>query len=285
MMNTKNKKIIITGGEGMLADYFKRFAKNRRIIYLTRKELDVSKWKDVKKLLDMSLTAIIHLAAKTDVDWCEINQKQAYEVNTLGAKYMVSIAKSKKIPLIFTSTSAVFDGKSAVSYREFDKPHPANYYAETKFESEKIIQKELTQYAIIRLGWLIGKEKKFLSYILKQINEGKNELRVVDDIKGTITYAYDTVRFIEKIIANNDQGLFHLASKGSCTRYDIAEKILKLMRKRIKLVPVKHKDFAVNFPAPRPKNESIISTKKIKGFKALPTWDETIERIYALEKF
>lgn len=281
----KKNNIVITGGEGMLADYFKRFAKSRRMLYLTRKELDVSKWKDVKKLLDIPLEAIIHLAAKTDVDWCENNRKQAHEINTLGTKYMVNIAKSKKIPLIFTSTSAVFDGKSATPYREFDKPHPANYYAETKFESEKIIQKELTQYAIIRLGWLIGKEKKFLSYILKQISEGNNELRVVNDIKGTITYAYDVVRFIERIIANNDQGLFHLASKESCTRYDIAKKVVRLMRKKIKLVSVRHEDFARNFPAPRPQNESIISTKEIKGFQVLPTWDKTIEHIYALEKF
>lgn len=284
MAKKKNKNIIITGGSGMLADYFRIFGKKNRYLFLDHKTLDVSSWKSVKDLRNREFSAVIHLASKTDVDWCEKNQKEAYGINTLSVKYLAEICAKKKVPLIYTSTSAVFNGKSEIPYTEFDKTSPANYYAFTKLEGEKFLKENHDDYAIVRLGWLIGTKKKFLYYMLKQIYEGKKEIYAINDIHGTITYAYGGVRFIEQLLENREQGLFHLASKGSCSRYQITKNLVKLLGKRVRVIPVKNAFFARDFPAPRPKNESIISLRRIYGFEPLESWSKTIEKVIKKEK-
>lgn len=277
----KKGKILVTGGDGMLANYFKRFSKSDNL-FLGKKKLDVSNWREVKKLLDLPLTGIIHLAAITDVDWCEANKKQAFIVNTKGTEHIAEVCRKKNIPLVFTSTSAIFNGKSKVPYVEFDKPDPSNYYAQTKLEAEEII-KELDDYVIVRLGWLIGKQRKFLYYILKQIQENVSEIRAVSDIKGTITYAYDAARFLDIIMKNKEQGIFHFASAGSCTRYELARQVVNVSGKKIKVVPVLNKEFSKLYPAPRSKNESIKSVRKVLNFKEIGRWEKTILDIDRIE--
>ncbi len=276
-------RILITGGDGMLASYFKRFSKTP-YIYMGRKDLDVSSWNQVKKLLDIQISGIIHLAAVTDVDWCETNKSEAFRINTEGTKHVVELCKRKNTPLIFIGTSAIFNGNSKVPYIEFDRPDPANHYGYTKLEAEKII-KGLDDFAIIRLGWLIGKKKKFLYYILKQIEENVGEIKAISDVKGTITYAYDAVKFIELILKNREQGVFHLASRGSCSRYELAREIVRVSEKEIRVSPVLSKEFASAYPAPRPKNESIESVRKILNFEKPDRWEKKILDIKRMEGF
>ena len=45
-----------------------------------------------------------------------------------------------------------------------------------------------------------GKDKKFISKILKQIKEGKKELHIVTDKFGTPTYTHDFARNVKLLL-------------------------------------------------------------------------------------
>lgn len=260
-------KILVTGGAGTVGSYVKMvFGKNK--VTLTNKEsLDVAKKNEVKKYINKNKPDyIFHFAALTNVDFCEENKKEASEINASGTKNLADVCKLYSIPLVYISTSAVFKGDVLPSddgYSEDDTPNPANYYGKTKLLGEQAIKNALKKYIIVRAGWMIGgakKEKKFLSYIINEIKQGKTVF-AVDDKFGTITYAKDLLFFIKKLLISKKFGLFHYGSKGICSRYEMAKVVANVVNKRAIIKPVSSDKFSKGFPAPRPTYEILKSIK------------------------
>ena len=114
---------------------------------------------------------VLHMAAKTNVDGCELdkhrdleilgfknkeekeeawqNEQTAYAVNVFGTQNMIGACKKNNKKLIYISTDFVFDGTKK-HYNEDDKPNPLNWYAKTKYEGEKLVQDSGLEYLILR---------------------------------------------------------------------------------------------------------------------------------------
>lgn len=261
-----NSKILVTGGMGTVASYAKAIFNESAVFIMGKADLDVTKIDQIEKVFDeIKPTAVIHLAALTNVDLCEKNPDLATQINTSGTKNIVVMTKKHNIPLVYISTSAVFDGKNLPDggYSEEDKSQPANIYAKTKLLGEKAIEKNLKNYIIVRGAWMIGggkKEKKFISYIFKKIKNGET-LRVVNDRFGTLTYAKDLLEFVKERLNKKEFGLYHFGSMGMCSRYDIANFIKKELKSSSIIKPVSSKEFSEQFPAPRPIYEVIKSVR------------------------
>ncbi|MFH1310133.1 MAG: SDR family oxidoreductase, partial [Candidatus Omnitrophota bacterium] len=196
-------KILVTGAAGMLAAEVVPMLLtggheviqtdiNQRIPDIEALEVrDKAKvWDKIKK---EKPDYVFHLAAETDVDLCEKDPDHAYIVNTLGTENIVVACKEFSSKLLYISTGAVFDGKKGI-YDEFDNVNPVNIYGRSKLEGEKIVQDMLTEYFIIRAGWMVGGwdlDKKFVYKIVQQLKQGKKELVAVDDKKGTPTFTKD----------------------------------------------------------------------------------------------
>lgn len=262
-----NKKILVTGGGGVLSSYVKGVFIKNQVILADKKSFDITKKAETRKIIKkVKPDFIFHFAALTNVDLCENDKKMARKINYFGTKNVANVCKLYNIPLVYISTSAVFKGINPPlgGYSEKDKPNPANYYGKTKLAGEKYIKSTLKKYIIVRAGWMIGgakKEKKFLSYITDKIKEGKT-VNVVNDKFGTLTYTKDLLIFIEKLLSGQKYGLFHYGSSGICSRYDIALFVKNIINKKAEIVPVSSNKFTKTFTAPRPKYE-ILKSKKI----------------------
>lgn len=253
---------------------------NESDVFLAGKDtLNVANPQEVSKIInDFKPNLIIHLAALTDVDFCEQNPDIAKKVNYEGTLNIATACKAHNIPLVYLSTAAVFDGKNPPKggYTERNTPKPMSVYAKTKFKGEKIIKKLLKNYYIIRIGWLIGggkKDKKFISYVFDKIKQGKS-INAVSDRFGTIAYARDVVEFIKKKSSFQQYGLYHFACNGKCSRFDIVNILRDMINKDAKVIPVESKIFEVDFPAPRPKMEILRSTKS--NFNQ--SWQEVLKQ-------
>ncbi|MBI2613568.1 MAG: NAD(P)-dependent oxidoreductase [Candidatus Levybacteria bacterium] len=273
-----NSKILVTGGMGTVGSYAKAAFNESAVFIMGRMDLDITNVNQIKKVFDkIKPTVVIHLAALTNVDLCEKNPDLAKKINADGTKNMTLIAKKYNIPFVYISTSAVFDGKNLPNegYSEEDQPHPANVYAKTKLLGEEIVKENIKDYIIVRGAWMIGggkKEKKFISYIFDKIKNGET-LRVVNDRFGTLTYAKDLLEFVKERLSRKEFGLFHFGSKGMCSRFDIANFIKKEFRSNSIIEPVSSKEFAEQFPAPRPTYEVIKSVK----FPLTSSWQTTLK--------
>lgn len=260
------KKILVTGGLGTLGGYVPNVFSRSKVILMGKESLDVTKKNQVAEQIDKYRPDfLIHLAAITNVDLCEKERSLAMNVHVWGMENVVWVCKKYNIPLIYISTAAVFDGKNPPfgGYRENDTPKPSNFYGETKLLGEKIIQKTLKRFLIVRVGWLIGggrKEKKFISYITDTIQK-RGTVHAVNDIVGTIAYAKDLMVFIKERIARSEFGLYHFGCKGVCSRFDIANILKEALNKKAKIIPVPQASFSKDFFAPRPQKEILQSIR------------------------
>ncbi len=199
-------------------------------------------------------------AAETDVDRCQIDPDHAYRTNTVGTWNVALTCQKENIPLVYVSTAGVFDGEKAEPYVEFDEPNPVNTYGKAKLEGERLVARLLSRYFIVRAAWMIGggaaKDKKFVGKIMKQIDAGAKELKAVNDKIGSITYSLDFSRCLADLIKTDFYGLYHMANKGTCTRYDVARHVLNYLdRNNVKLDSVTSETFTL--PAPRARSEML----------------------------
>lgn len=224
---------------------------------------------------------VIHLAAETDVDRCEVEVDHAYRTNTLGTWNIALACQREDIPMVYVSTAGVFDGRKSEPYIEFDHPNPVNVYGKSKLQGEELVRQLLSRYFVVRASWMIGggpmKDRKFVGKIIKQLDAGAKELNAVTDKIGSLTYAPDFSHHLVKLIETKHYGTYHLANKGTCTRYDVARHILDhLRRKDVVLNAVTSEAFIL--PASRANSEMLRNyALELRGMNTVRDWREALD--------
>jgi dTDP-4-dehydrorhamnose reductase len=140
---------------------------------------------------------VIHCAAMTDVDKCEEQMYESFEVNVRGTEN-IKICFPNKI--IFLSTDYIFDGKKGM-YSEYAEPsvYPKTcWYGYTKLLGEELLGNEDT---IIRTTMLYGSPLKmdFVTKILQQL-ELDEPFKVTRSLYGTPTYVPHLADAIVKML-------------------------------------------------------------------------------------
>jgi len=291
-------EILVTGAAGMLGtDVVAELIKKGHKVFQTDinqrlpeiKKLDVTDLNEVLSTVEkVNPDYIFHLAAETDVDLCERDPKHAFKVNASGTENIARACQKYKINLLYISTAGVFYGDKKNPYTELDEPRPKNIYGVSKLRGEEAVKKMLSKYFIIRAGWMVGGweiDKKFVYKIVKQLKEGKKELRVVADKFGSATFTSDFAKNLINVINTKKFGLYHMTNKGTASRYDIAVKIVEHMglKDKVKVNPITSDQFPL--PAPRADSEMIQNYKlELLGLNNMPHWEESLERYVKTNK-
>lgn len=277
----KSDRIVVTGCGGMLGEAVYGVFKDICEVHASDidlntpwlKKLDVSFTKEVFTYLNkLKPNYIIHLAALTDMEYCELHPNEAYAVNTKGVENVAKYAREHNIPLVYISTAGIFDGNKD-EYSESDTPNPLSIYGKTKYGGE-LVAKTLPKHIIIRAGWMIGggpkKDKKFINKIIKQLRSGVKELMIVNDKWGTPCYTYDLAQSVRYLLDHDAYGLYHGACDGGGSRADVARFLLECLKMtgQVKIREVDSDFFKENYFAPRPKSEKLINNdlKKIAPY-------------------
>lgn len=268
----KSDRVVATGCGGMLGEAVYEVFKDVCDFHSSDidlnapwlERLDVRSAKDVSTYLSkVKPNFIIHLAALTDMEYCELNPDDAYSTNTGGVENVAEYAREHNIPLVYISTAGIFDGKKD-EYTEKDVPNPLSVYGKSKYGGE-LVARTLPKHIVIRAGWMMGagpkKDKKFINKIIKQIRAGVKELAVVNDKWGTPCYTYDLSQSIKYLLDHDAYGLYHGACDGGGSRADVACNLLECLgvTDQVKVGEVDSSFFEENYFAPRPKSEKLIN--------------------------
>jgi dTDP-4-dehydrorhamnose reductase len=130
------KKILITGGSGMLAYDFSRTQKEKyEIILVDRKECDITSFESVMQCIALhNPDVLLNCAAYTAVDDAEdIGMRACFDVNTLGVKNLAKATSVFGVEFITISTDYVFDGKKETGYLPSDECNPIGVYGMSKY--------------------------------------------------------------------------------------------------------------------------------------------------------
>jgi len=229
-----------------------------------RRSMDVRDREQVLRVIaETKPSVVLHLAAETDVDRCEKEPDHAYCSNVTGTLNIAQACQQHDVELVYVSTMGVFDGRSPRPYTEDDPPSPVNVYARTKLEGERLVREHLRHCFIVRTGWMFGgkeRDKKFVGKIAALCANGAGKpLKVVSDKIGNPVYALDLLHMIRRLIATRRYGLYHIVNEGSCSRYELALEIARLLGRNTEIVPVSSDAFPL--PAPRPDSEAGFNTR------------------------
>lgn len=225
---------------------------------------DITEPKSIAHVINMiKPDIVIHAAAWTDVDGCELDSKKAYRINSEGTKNIALACWAAKAPLIYISTDFVFDGKKKGTYTETDKPNPISVYGDSKYKGEIYIKRILAKYYILRTSWLYGKNgRNFVDIILKKAKMEK-ALKVVNDQVGSPTYTKDLAKAIHALLKRvKGYGTYHISNSGSVSWYEYAKEILKVANIKIPVTPIS--SFELARPAKRPAMSVLDNSKFIK---------------------
>lgn len=267
------QRILITGAGGMLGNaVYPHFNERFPLVFATDRivsepwlgALDVTDESGLENAFDLVRPdLVLHLAAETDLEFCERDPEAASATNWHGTRSIAQLCDTRHATLVYVSTAGVFDGTKADSYTEQDQPAPIMVYGQTKFQGEEAVRAHCAQHYIVRAGWMIGggasKDKKFVSKILEQLLAGSTRLHAVDDRWGTPTYTHDFARNLLRLIDTGRYGTYHMVCEGHGTRYDVAREIVDILGYDANVTPVNSDFFKEDYFAPRPVSEMMVN--------------------------
>ena len=294
-------RILVTGSNGMLgSDLVRELVSDYDVCGLGRRpnpcqpiqyfQADLASRSAVLKAISSSKPAIIvHAAAYTDVDGCELNPYQAFLVNVGGTQSVAEASDEVGATLFFISSDYVFDGTKPAPYEEEDQPNPLSVYGRSKFEAEEFLKSHCRSAWIIRSSWLFGANgRNFFRSLLQKMGRAE-PLRVVDDQKGTPTYTKDLAKVIRILIERGNRiekyRIYHVTNEGVTTWFRAAKKMIEKTRSNIDLSAISSRD--LKRPAKRPQN-SVLNLSRLKqefGLQ-LRSWEDAFEDFWSetLEK-
>ena len=239
-------------------------------------DFDITSHQQLNSVVE-NAAIIVNCAAYTNVDKAQSRPDLAYRVNAEAVGRLGVLARKADVWVLHISTDFVFDGKSDRPYIETDTPNPINTYGASKLAGEQLLVESRCRHCIMRLEWTYGLGgSNFITKLLERAKANK-KLKVVDDQIGSPTATTEVAAVICNLVQKKPSGVFHFASAGYVSRFEMAKFIFDRLKWQVDLSSCKTGDFPS--AAARPLN-SRFDCSKIKTLLEEPIepWQGPLER-------
>lgn len=236
-------KVLITGANGLLGQKLVALLAPKKEIDLiatgrgenritgmadtfTYQSLDITNAEQVNHVITKyQPDVIIHTAAMTNVDQCELEHEACVALNVNAVKYLLEAAKKNKSFFIHLSTDFIFAGDHG-PLSEDAVPAPVNFYGESKLQAEELVLNSPVKHAIARTVLVYGitpnmSRSNIILWVKNSLEQGK-PIQVVDDQWRTPTLAEDLAMGCFLIAQKQAEGVFHISGEEMLSPYDMA---------------------------------------------------------------
>lgn len=277
-MVSNDASITILGGRGMLGSDLALACElhGLKTNVLDLPDFDITSTDHLQNAVN-NTQIIINCAAYTNVDKAESEPDLAHQVNAEAVGHLGAFAKDSDVWVLHISTDFVFDGKSDTPYVETDPPNPISSYGASKLAGERLLLESGCRHCIMRVEWTYGLYgNNFVTKLINRAKEAK-KLKVVDDQIGSPTATTEVAKAMCSLLPKKPEGIFHFASEGYVSRFDMAKFIFEKLRISADLSGCKTSDFPS--PAERPLN-SRFNCSKIKSLldEPIKPWQQPLEQ-------
>lgn len=239
------KKILVTGSNGLLGQKLVYKLKDREDVQLiatargknrlrnqtgyTYYSLDIGDKTNVNTVIDnVKPDYIIHTAAMTQVDDCELDHAACDRANVHAVQYIVDAAQRNNCHLIHISTDFIFNGEEG-PYDEQGIADPLSYYGNAKWKGELIVQKSKLKWAILRTVLVYGivdnMSRSNIVLWAKGALEKGNPINVVDDQFRSPTLAEDLADGCILAVDKNATGIYNISGKDQFSIIDLVRTV------------------------------------------------------------
>ena len=289
-------RILITGSNGLLGDKLIAQLQDSNIPFLATSMgknrncrlksnnycvLDIRDGIQMKEVFDkFNPTHVIHTAALTNVDYCELNPVECFDVNVKATERLFALCKARNIHFQLLSTDFVFDGMLG-NYSEEDQRNPLSVYAESKCLAEDLLLKsEYRNWSVVRTIILYGNAPHLsrgnLIVWAKSALQEKKQIKVIDDQYRAPTWADDLAWACIRICVLGKKGIYHISGSETNSIYELVERVAKHLGLSMDFVQ-KVDSQTLNQPAKRPPRTGFNLTKAKMELGYTPkTLEETL---------
>lgn len=281
-------KILVLGAYGFLGENLSKYLEiyGHKVYRQGRRstaqiQLNLNHIAELKSLIfNLNPDIIINLIAETNVDYCEENYNNAFQVNSLIPANLAEINKYNDFKLIQISTDQVYSG---------DGPHiesttsPINFYGLSKYCGEFFLDKHKS--IILRTNFFgysnTNNNKNFTLQFIKSLKCGE-KISLFGDVFFNPIYI-DTLSILicEKLIFSNLSGVFNLGSHDPLNKHSFYLSIAEALNLDINLIK-KINISDLNLLAKRPQDMSMNISKFEDSFEIkLPKLNEEILKFIA----
>ncbi|MCS7367819.1 MAG: dTDP-4-dehydrorhamnose reductase [archaeon YNP-WB-062] len=277
-------KILVTGASGLLGSKVAELAfseghevysafNQHTINYGYPVKMDLTDLDSCRRVFENARPeAVVHSAALTNVDLCEVEKETAWRINVYGTELIARLCKEFNCFMVFISTDYVFSGEKGL-YSEVDQPDPINYYGYTKLKAEEAVRSILNGYCIVRTSVIFGSKPaagkiNFALWVLESLKQ-KRKINVVIDQINSPTLNTSLAEAILEILDRKLMGLYHIAGATPISRYDFACLLAEEFKLERELIQPTTSD-KINWVAKRPKNASLNVAKAQRSLKKKP---------------
>ena len=274
-------RVLVTGGEGQLGRELVESFPGHDVVAPELGLVDVAKRDDVLQCLTtVQPDAVVHAAAWTDVDGCELDPARALRVNALGTRHVAEGARLVGARVCYISTDYVFAGNGTRGYTEWDETGPLSAYGRSKLGGERELDPGST---IVRTSWVCGRHgHNFVKSILRAAScAGPGELTVVDDQHGCPTFADDLASMVARLVIARLPGTFHVTNQGQTTWFDLAREVATAAGLDPGVIrPIATTELDPPRPAPRPAWSVLDNAAlRLSDLPLLPEYHRPLERL------
>lgn len=287
--------IWLIGCKGMLGNEIARQLKEDNIDFAgTDIDVDITNPQALAEFAKgKKISYIINCSAYTAVDKAESDEDFAKKLNEDGPRNIANLANQIHAKMIHISTDYVFDGTGTAPYTEDMPIFPIGVYGKTKAAGEAAVRQNLNEYYILRTAWLYGWAGKNFVYTMIKAMNTHDSVKVVNDQKGSPTFAGDLAQVIIQFIKKDNvpYGTYHCTDLGEITWWDFTNEIKK---QSVELGLVTNKACVVNpcttadypTPAKRPAYSVLCKDKIQKSLGiTLPFWKDSLNVFLKSELF
>ncbi|MBL4585504.1 MAG: SDR family oxidoreductase [Flavobacteriales bacterium] len=274
------KKILVTGSNGLLGQKLVYKLKDRKDVELTATargndrllnqsgytflSLNIEDQNNVDSVIDsIKPDHIIHTAAMTQVDDCELNHAACDRANVEAVQYITEAAERNNCHLVHISTDFIFNGKDG-PYDETAVADPLSYYGNAKWKGELIVQNSNLKWVILRTvltyGIVDNMSRSNIVLWAKGALEKGNSINVVDDQFRSPTWAEDLADACILAVEKSATGIYNISGKETLSIIDLVKEVADYYGLNKELInPVSSK--TLNQAAKRPPNTELIIDK------------------------
>lgn len=290
---------VLVFGAGQMSQLIPDYFNNVRI-----SKVDIRDEKAVEKEIStIKPEVVINTAAKTNIDWCELNQAEAFEVNTLGAANIWVSCQKQNVFFCHVSSGCIFSSDIYDQiYTEKSTPNPKCYYSWTKVWAENLLGKS-PNLLVLRPRVVISSRVSPRNTLCKWMVYS----HFISD-QNSVTVLEDMFPILRSMIDRRISGTFNIVNKGTISPLEVALLLKKDVNPKMKITETTLKDVNSNLVAKRvttvlssnalstigydlpPINESILQSIKLfksnlaeaGGLKALEKVRSDTKKKYSL---
>ena len=289
-------RLLITGSNGLLGQKIVKICLKRGVVFLATSnganrnqecpserylEMDITNQPKIAEIFtNYKPTHIIHTAALTNVDYCELNPEECQEVNVLATQKLWNEAQKINAHFQLLSTDFIFDGLKG-NYKETDEPSAVSIYGQSKVDAEHVlINSQNKNWSIARTIIVYGtannlSRTNIVLWSIDALTKG-DPMKIIDDQFRMPTWADDLAWGCIEICRRDKTGIFHLCGPELMAVNEIVFRIAKHLGKSTENVEIISSS-TLNQPAKRPPRTGFDLTKSRTELDYNPkTIEETI---------